>query len=292
MVSCSTASDHDGMNDWEDDGFQQFEHSGPPTPRSKQFVAKVADKRRCVSWMVSDVEANGERCLPSRAIRKFPDLFSGTRNAQLVKATRWWKERDIILSDNAPITATRWQNGAERRYERKVVVKGRGRKRSAWAQWLHGVLLDEFTRYSKAGVHFTTPVLQNLASHLIQNNRDNQFNSQYLDPADQRPIIEKITASFIQQFCEAHGIIAKLAYGRSRLSDKKETYIKKTVSYHLGEVSRAFSSGLLHPDHVHNMDETHLILDMSKPRYLGFRGQNVKLTELVQGSTTSADFLR
>ena len=84
--------------------------------------------------------------------------------------------------------------------------------------------------------------------------------------ADQRTITVKITANLIQQFCEAHAIIAKLAYGRLRLSDKKEIYIKKTVSYHTGEASRAFSPRLLHPDYMHSMGETYLIHDMSKPR--------------------------
>ena len=50
-------------------------------------------------------------------------------------------------------------------------------------------------------------------------------------------------------------------------------------------MKRGFASGELQPDSIFNMDETHIVLDMRSLRYLEFRGEDVKLMEIVQDKT-------
>ena len=134
--------------------------------------------------MASEVAINGEKNIASKATKKFPSIFPGNLNTKLTKASRWWKARDIILNDNEPRAATRIQGGVRKRIDRKVVVKGRGRKRETWRERLHQLLLSEFTKHLKAGVQFNGPLLKELAVYILECS-DSEFIAGSLDELDE-----------------------------------------------------------------------------------------------------------
>ena len=95
--------------------------------------------------MIADVEQNGEAKIELRTIRNFPDQFRSEQKAKLMKASRWWKDRDTItasLSDKRRRSGTIkainsvCQRGPRRRLEKKA-IDGRGRKRQTWVIWLY-----------------------------------------------------------------------------------------------------------------------------------------------------------
>ncbi|KAL3700031.1 hypothetical protein R1sor_018053 [Riccia sorocarpa] len=56
------------------------------------------------------------------------------------------------------------------------------------------------------------------------------------------------------------------------------------VAFHLGEVSREFTSGQLDEDMAENVDETHFVINMDNGRTLGFqRDQEVRYADVVSG---------
>ena len=56
------------------------------------------------------------------------------------------------------------------------------------------------------------------------------------------------------------------------VSPEKQSHIKKTVAYHMGELRRGFESGDLNEELLCNMDETHFVINCDNVRTLGFRG--------------------
>lgn len=159
--------------------------------------------------MVSEVSANGETNIASKATKQFPNIFPGSLNTKLMKASRWWKTRDTILNDNSPQAATRVQGGVRKRVDRKVIVKGRGRKRDDWRESLHQALLSEFTKNLKAGVQFTGPVLKELAVYVLESS-DSELTHGSWDGLSIQTVISKTNNNFVQTFCERFGIIMKV----------------------------------------------------------------------------------
>ena len=66
--------------------------------RRLQQVSTLADRHRIVQWMIADAEQNGEAKIASRTICNFPDQLRGEQKANLMKASRWWKDRDTITA--------------------------------------------------------------------------------------------------------------------------------------------------------------------------------------------------
>ncbi|KAE8896768.1 hypothetical protein PF005_g548 [Phytophthora fragariae] len=61
--------------------------------RAPQVVSLLTDRTRVVAYMQALHDA-GETRLPSKAVAKFPALFTGNQKANLQKSSRWWKERE------------------------------------------------------------------------------------------------------------------------------------------------------------------------------------------------------
>ena len=78
-------------------------------------------------------------------IRNLPDPFRGEQKANLMKESRWWKDRDTITSSlsnkrrksgTTKAINSACQRGPRRRLEKKA-MNNRGRKRQPWVTWLY-----------------------------------------------------------------------------------------------------------------------------------------------------------
>lgn len=254
-------------------------------------VSRIDHRIKCVKWMVHDAEMNGESKVISRAVKNFPDLFRGSMKANLQKSSRWWKDRQNLLENKQSKSTYRVQEGVTKKMHCKALA-GRGRKRASWVLFLHDQLVEEFRRFSKAGVSFDSSMVRNMALDILEAS-DSEFNSSYVDPVDNKPIKQKITCRWIQSFLERMQIVLRVPSGKPLLSDKKTEFVHRSVAYHLGVVCTRFREKSLDPDMCGNMDETHLIIDMKRPRILGFRGEGtLKYADVVSGGESMTLVLR
>ena len=67
-----------------------------------------------------------------------------------------------------------------------------------------------------------------------------------------------------------HEIVHRAQTGKIMVSPEKQSHIKKTVAYHMGELRRGFESGDLNEELLCNMDETHFLINCDNGRTLGF----------------------
>jgi hypothetical protein len=74
--------------------------------RRVQHVSTLKSRREVVRWMVSVAGADGEKHVPSRAVRQFPSVFRAVEKANLMKASRWWKSRNEILCEGKAHTTS------------------------------------------------------------------------------------------------------------------------------------------------------------------------------------------
>lgn len=263
---------------------EEEEPQGQVRKRRLQHVVDARSKARVVRWMIETHDKDGVKHLMTKTVQQFPMQFRGQQKANLSKASDWWKKRHAILtvSRDQPRTVQHRQ-----RFIRRVMLvkagSGRGRKRSAWVEWLQPELLEEFQRLKSTGLQFSNGVLVSLAVDIIKTS-DTIFNEGYLDPSDGKPIIEKIDWRWVQVFMERHNIVIRKRSGKHQPSAAKVQFIERSVAYHLGEMQRAFESGELDEDDVENIDETHFVINMDNGLTLGFAGDDdVKYADVVSG---------
>lgn len=107
--------------------------------------------------MIDEVAAGR---LESGAIKKFLRLFCSLKyNTNLMKAKRWFKNRDKIMNYQGSIYATRWSKQKRKVKISQVMAQGRGPKTAVWVKWLYAELLEEFRRFIRAGVPMTSKLL-------------------------------------------------------------------------------------------------------------------------------------
>ena len=260
--------------------------------RSLQQVSTIPDRVKVVKWMLEEVKSNDEEFICSKTVRQFPAMFRGKSNANLTKASRWWKQREKIMESYKSVkgTVTSRQNGG-RSVSLKKSSGGRGPKRALWVCEIHELLKEEFERLSSAGLKFKVSVLQYLTERLIENHET--YNNTYRDPKDNKLIINKITQRWIQTFMERYSIVVRSQTGKLQVSALKQRFIHMEVAYHLGVVSRGFQDGSLREEMVENMDETHFVINMDNAKTLGFVGDdNVKYADVASGGVAMTMVVR
>lgn len=267
----------------------------PEPKRVLQNVSTKAQRLKVVSWMIDRVHYRGGTVghIASEALKKFPDVFrSRTPHANLNKASRWWRTKEVILAsckeEHLSVSHTFRCRGAmfkvkgqRLRVELKASV-GRGRKLSSWVKWLHPLLLEEFYRLKAAGLKFTTEILRLLAQRLLQQHQHPHFYPVALLDGSTKTLEERITSRWIQHFKEHHNIVHRTQTGKLMVSPAKQEFIERQVAFHMGELRRGFLDGTYHQDLMENMDETHFIINMDNGRTLGFKGDSeVKYQDVV-----------
>ena len=93
------------------------------------------------------------------------------------------------------------QTGERKRVNKKADER-RGPKRCS----VPSLLSDEFERLYKARLKFKVSVFVFLAKRLIENAFGDKFDSNYRDSKDEKKIIKKITARWVQTFRERYSI--------------------------------------------------------------------------------------
>lgn len=233
--------------------------------------------------MSEDEQHNGKEGLLTRTVREFPDVFRGSVNANSMKASRWWKDRDTLANPDQvePLSV----NSRQHSINRKVLLKarkGRGPKTQAWVTWLYGELEDEFDRLRKAGVKFSAKLLKYLAVDLLETSQHSEFCATF-SPSGVA-ISQKINDRWIRRFMDNRNIVGRAQKGKLMVSAERQQHIDKEIAFHLGVVLRDFKSGVLDEDVVENVDETHFVINMDNGKTLGFRGdENVKYADVVSG---------
>lgn len=117
-----------------------------------------------------------------------------------MKATRWWKDRENFADYNDFNQKSVSGLGySTRKVALLKAVSGRGPKTAPWVLQTHEDLYLEFRRLKALGVKFSASVLRLVAKDVIRQS-DSMYNGGYIDPKDQKPIMEKITLRWIQIF--------------------------------------------------------------------------------------------
>ena len=115
--------------------------------------------------------------------------------------------------------------------------------RAAQTSWLGAMVVPTvvqlFKIYHSAGVKFSPTLLKELAVNILLA-VDLPFNPQFLDPKDNVLLTQKITATWITHFMDAHSIVLLEQRGRLTCSPKKEAQIEMSATYHLGVLHRGF----------------------------------------------------
>ena len=266
-------------------------------PRRLQQVSTIATRKLIITWMVQDETINGQRGLYMRTINAYPMHFRGQRSANLMRASRWWAQRDKFCNEgeqeiiSSPISCSRGRLGGLKQLHTKA-ASGRGHKRSEWVQWLYPILLDAFERFKKSGVKFSARLLIELAMTSLLDSTS-PYTTLSRDPRDNVLLIEKLTNSWLQQFMFVHNIVLLSQSGRLTCSPQKEREIEMHTAFHLGVLHRGFSNGTFDENLMENIDETHFVVNMNNGRTLGFRGDTtVSYAEVVSGGDSMTMVIR
>ncbi|SPQ96949.1 unnamed protein product (mitochondrion) [Plasmodiophora brassicae] len=253
--------------------------------RKLQHVCTQQSRIRVVKWMIDDEASNGKKGLFARTIRMFPNEFRSSTNANSMKASRWWGDRQEILQvdddRNNMVSVNHVHPGKQKKMLTKA-APGRGPKRATWVEWLYGELLSEFDRLRKAGVKFSPGLLIQLSKGILEESDHPEFTKHY--SVNGKPIVDSLTTRWIQHFMAAKNIVPRAQCGKLKISDEHQERINKLVSYHLGVIARGFESGELDENLIENWDETHFVINMDNGKTLGFRGDTeVKYADVVSG---------
>ncbi|KAL3683896.1 hypothetical protein R1sor_001918 [Riccia sorocarpa] len=150
------------------------EQEASETPQSRsgkravQHVSTKQERQRVVKWMKAyAAEVGSEDSICSIAVKNFPTLFRQPNiNANLQKASRWWKAREQIISGIESEVSLNCISHRHLGIRKKVMLKadsGRGRKREDWLK------LIAVRRLRAAGLKFSPFVLKLVAQNVLQN---------------------------------------------------------------------------------------------------------------------------
>ncbi len=159
----------------------------PLRKRRLQHVTTLADRSAIILWM-REQEALGEKKIPSKAVRAFPNEFRGSNNSNLMKASRWFKLR------NEPQGIDSSMSSAGPSVRRKA-APGRGRKKTPWAAALTEDVRREVLKLQNAGVKITNAVVKTLACSILVSNSRDEYSSD---------LVPKITSRWVQRFMLSH----------------------------------------------------------------------------------------
>lgn len=176
------------------------EQADQRAPRRLQQVSTIATRKLVVTWMVQDEAVHGFPRLYQRTIAAFPDHFRVEKNANLVRAKRWWAQRHVYCTeadeanDIPSISCTCSRTGRQKQLQTKA-APSRGHKRSEWVLWLYLRLLEAFECYKRSGVKFSCRLLIELACSILLG-PDSPYTVHSRDPKDNILLTHKLTHSW------------------------------------------------------------------------------------------------
>lgn len=252
--------------------------------RAIQFVTTLADRRSMAEWMTAEVSRCGsEKHIASKVVREFPNLFPGNAKANLMRATRIWRQRAQLLRDSsapAPLkVATRVQ---------KHSLPGRGRKRAPWSDKLQTDLLHEFNRLKSAGFVFTPRSVRSAAVALVCSDDRKGYCKDMRDPRSDRPLIECLTARWVRAFADRWQVTLDDRPVGTNVPLYKQRQLEldeKLIAYHLGCMARHFRDRKLREDDVGVLAPIHFLLSTKTGNTLGFgEEKQPEFIEMMEGA--------
>ena len=234
------------------------------------------------------VAVEGIQCIASKVVNKFPVLFRGTCNANLVRASWLWRLRSDFTEANGEVLCggkTMSVTCVSCNEFKRVYVKARsarGRKRGPWVLALRRDLVDEFERLRKLGVKFNLQNWRALGVHIVEQSCKSSYSRNFVDPRTELPILMSISACWIQSFTGRFRIMTRSHTDNLLTSPAREGFIEKNVAFHLGNLCSQITSCQLHKHDIGNADETHFKINYDNGRTLGFMGdEEVKYADVV-----------
>lgn len=113
---------------------------------------------------------------------------------------------------------------------------------------------------------------------------DFKCNNTTIDSRSGKNIKEHIKLLWISRFMAVNNIVSRTQTGKLMLSLAKGKIISCQVAFHLGQLSRDFSSGRHHEEDMLNSDETLFVIHLHTKNFLSYRGQQeIKYAEIVSG---------
>ena len=158
------------------------------TPCGLQQVSTIAIRKLLVTWMVQDKMVNGYPHLFQRTIVAFSEHFRVEKNANLVRAKRWWTQRHLYCievdeaDDTPPISCNRSRSRRQKQLRTKA-APGCGHKCSEWIMWLYPRLLDAFECYRRSGVKFSCCLFIELVNSILLG-QDSPYIVHFRNPKD------------------------------------------------------------------------------------------------------------
>ena len=171
-------------------------------------------------------------------VSAFPEHFRAQRSANLIRASRWWAQRQQYCNEgdenviSPPISYSRSRLGNQKQLRTKATVC-RGPKRSDWILWMYPRLLTAFEQFKSAGVKFSSRLLAELVLSILLD-PTSPYTIQSRDPKDDALLTSKFTPTWIQQFMHVHSIVLLSQRGGLTCSLEKEVQIERATMYHLG----------------------------------------------------------
>ena len=71
--------------------------------KKEQHVWTIEQRAKIIQWMIENVAREVERNIASKTVHEFPLLFRTSRNAELVRATRFWKSKGDYIDQNGNV---------------------------------------------------------------------------------------------------------------------------------------------------------------------------------------------
>lgn len=195
--------------------------------------------------MVKHEAANGSKGLKARKVREFPSHFRGDYNADIFRASRYWRDRNTIILLH---TRSTWQknmvvSSAHQGGSKKLDVKarpGRGRERSVWVCKMYADLLSEFERLHGYGFRLDALSLRRLLLYIIMRDIHSQFNNGTIDERSGLNMKYHINTNWVTRFISNNKIVSRTQTGKLLLSSAKREIFGRKVAYHLGHLKRDF----------------------------------------------------
>lgn len=255
--------------------------------RAVQFVTTLSDRRRLAQWMATEVARCGsEKHIATKACRNFPHLFPGNPKANLMRATRIWRQREQLLpveGDTAAATSALKVHGRVRKHS----LPGRGRKRPVWSDRLQKDLLLEYHRLRNAGFPFSAKTVRGTALALLKMGSD-VYRHDMKDPRTDKPLPDCVTSRWVRAFADRWqvGLEDRPPGSSVPMYRRKQIDLEdKLVAYHLGCMKRLYERGAVAEESVHVLAPLHFVLNTTTGKSLGFGEQpHLEFTEMMQGA--------
>lgn len=266
----------------------------PERSRAVQYVTTLTQRRDLAQWMLAEVNRSGtEKHIASKAVRNYPKLFPGNAKANLMRASRIWRQRAQLLPGGIPGRVDRVPGVATR--VEKQALPGRGRKRAGWSDALQNDLLTRYLRLKSAGFVFTPKTLRTVAEELVREGGSKEYGVDTVDPRSKKQVLECLNSRWVRAFADRYQVLLDVRGGGNIPASRELQFDigDRVIAYHVGLLARAFQKGDLLEENVETLGVFHFIVNAENGYTLGFSGEpNASYSDIMKGGRGMTMLLR